>query len=139
MILLAVNSPRDPQEQLVTMIGIGCVLAIALFMLIREMCCWYWKVNRTVALLGQIAAHTNEASEEIRLLKLEVAEARRMPPPASPARGPCPGESVTVHQYDPAAVPPQAPPRRRLSLRLKAQKNNGVYQREELKPRENTP
>jgi hypothetical protein len=57
-------------------LGVVLVVGIGVILLIREIVCWYWKINRGLALL-----------QEIRDLLAGQAgrEARPLPPPPHPA------------------------------------------------------
>lgn len=58
---------------------LGIIIWIALFLLLREVFCWYWKVNRRLATLESI-------DEKLALLiKLETAA--QPPPPPLPDQG----------------------------------------------------
>ena len=46
------NSPSIGQAVFAILIGISVTFVV--FLLLREVFCWYWKINRAVALLGEI-------------------------------------------------------------------------------------
>lgn len=43
-----------------TQVIVGLLVLIVIFLAIREIVCWYWKINRMVELLESIDAHLRD-------------------------------------------------------------------------------
>ncbi len=52
---------------------VGFVVALILFLVTREVWCWYWKINEAVAALGRMEAQAKMQTDLLRTIAMEMS------------------------------------------------------------------
>ncbi len=79
------------------------IIAIIVFLVLRELVCWYWKINRRVGLLEDIHRSLQILIQNQRRLLAEAEETSPAPPPTDQESSPPPPSP-------PDSTPPNVPP-----------------------------
>ncbi len=83
---------------------LAVLIAIIVFLVLRELVCWYWKINRRVGLLEDIHRSLQILIQNQRRLMAEAEESSPSPPP--------PDQNPSSHPPStPDSTPPNMPPK----------------------------